>query len=54
MRERFVYHNPSANIYRELLLHDGRIVGAVGPRWRQMLHGGRIDYGMLAHESAGR
>lgn len=24
------------------------------PRWRQMLHGERINYGMLAYESAGR
>jgi len=24
------------------------------PRWRQMLHGKRINYGMLAFESAAR
>ncbi len=77
-RESFVFHNPSANIYRKLLLDDGRIVGVGGrhrpgrvragpgscagddpsqdgrPRWRQMLHGERINYGMLAYESAGR
>jgi NAD(P)H-nitrite reductase large subunit len=73
--EPIVFHNPSANVYRKLLLEDGRIVGAVVigraehvqdlgvvqamirrrtdvSRWRHMLHGERINYGMLAFESA--
>ena len=75
--EPIVFHNPSANVYRKLLLEDGRIVGAVVigraehvqdlgvvqamirrgtdvSRWRHMLHGERINYGMLAFESAKR
>ena len=75
--EPIVFHNPSANVYRKLLLEDGRIVGAVVigraehvqdlgvvqamirrrtdvARWRHMLHGERINYGMLAFESAKR
>ena len=72
-----VFHNPGANVYRKLLLEDGRIVGAVVigraehvqdlgvvqamirrrtdvSRWRHMLRGERINYGMLAFESARR
>jgi NAD(P)H-nitrite reductase large subunit len=75
--EPIVFHNPNANVYRKLLLDDGRIVGAVVigraehvqdlgvvqamirrrtdvSRWRHMLHGERINYGMLAYESAKR
>ena len=75
--EPIVFHNPSANVYRKLLLEDGRIVGAVVigraehvqdlgvvqamirrrtdvSRWRHMLRGERINYGMLAFESARR
>ena len=77
LQEPIVFHNSSANIYRKLLLDDGRIVGAVVigraehvqdlgvvqamirrktdvSRWRQMLHGERINYGMLAYESVRR
>jgi NAD(P)H-nitrite reductase large subunit len=69
-----VFHNPSANVYRKLLLDGGRIVGAVVigrsehvqdlgvvqamirrktdvTRWNHMLHGERINYGMIAYES---
>ncbi|MCH8813811.1 MAG: NAD(P)/FAD-dependent oxidoreductase [Chloroflexi bacterium] len=72
--ESIVFHNPSANVYRKLLLDDGRIVGAVVigrsehiqdlgvvqamirrktdvTRWNHMLHGERINYGMIAYES---
>ena len=72
--ESIVFHNPSANVYRKLLLDGGRIVGAVVigrsehvqdlgvvqamirrktdvSRWRHMLHGDRINYGMIAYES---
>ncbi len=72
--EPIVFHNPSANVYRKLLLDGGRIVGAVVigrsehvqdlgvvqamirrktdvSRWNQMLHGERINYGMIAYES---
>jgi nitrite reductase (NADH) large subunit len=75
--EPIIFHNPGANVYRKLLLEDGRIVGAVVigraehvqdlgvvqamirrrtdvSRWRHMLHGERINYGMLAFESARR
>jgi len=75
--EPIVFHNPGANVYRKLLLEDGRIVGAVVigraehvqdlgvvqamirrrtdvSRWRHMLRGERINYGMLAFESARR
>jgi len=75
--EPIVFHNPGANVYRKLLLEDGRIVGAVVigraehvqdlgvvqamirrrtdvSRWRHMLHGERINYGMLAFESVRR
>ena len=75
--EAIVFHNPSANVYRKLLLEDGRIVGAVVigraehiqdlgvvqamvrrrtdvSRWRHMLQGERVSYGMLAFESAKR
>src|SRR3990167_9039666 len=73
--EPIVFHNLSANVYRKLLLEDGRIVGAVVigraehvqdlgvvqamirrrtdvARWRPMLQGERVNYGMLAFESA--
>lgn len=72
--EPIVFHNPAANIYRKLLLQDGRIVGAVVigraehvqdlgvvqamirrrtdvSRWQHMLHGERVNYGMLAYET---
>lgn len=72
--ESIVFHNPSANVYRKLLLDGGRIVGAVVigrsehiqdlgvvqamirrktdvTRWNHMLHGERINYGMIAYES---
>ena len=75
--EPIVFHNPCANVYRKLLLEDGRIVGAVVigraehvqdlgvvqamirrgtdvSRWRHMLRGERINYGMLGFESAKR
>lgn len=75
--EEIVFHNPQANVYRKLLLDDGRIVGAVVigraehvqdlgvlqamirrrtdiSRWKQMLRGERINYGMIAYESVKR
>ncbi|HEU4758917.1 MAG TPA: FAD-dependent oxidoreductase, partial [Dehalococcoidia bacterium] len=75
--EEITFHNPNANVYRKLLLADGRIMGAVVigraehvqdlgvvqamirrrtdvSRWRHMLRGERINYGMLAFESAKR
>ena len=76
-REPIVFRNPKGNVYRKLLLQDGRIVGAVVvgraehvqdmgviqamirrrtaiSRWRPMLGRERINYGMLAYESAKR
>ncbi len=73
--EAIVFHNPTANVYRKLLLDRERIVGAVVigraehvqdlgvvqsmirrradvSRWRHMFHGERINYGMLAYETA--
>ena len=72
--EPVVFHNQAANIYRKLLLDNGRIVGAVVigraehiqdlgvvqamirrktdvSRWKHMLQGERINYGMLAYET---
>ena len=72
--EPIVFHNPGANIYRKLLLQDGRIVGAVVigraehvqdlgvvqamirrrtdvTRWKHLLGGERVNYGMLAYET---
>ncbi len=73
--EPIVFHNPSANVYRKLLLEGDRIVGAVVigraehvqdlgvvqamirrktdvSRWKHMLQGERVNYGMLAYETA--
>ena len=75
--ETIVFRNESANIYRKLLLDDGRVVGAVVigradhvqdlgvvqamirrrtdvSRWRHLLRGERINYGMLAYQLAAR
>lgn len=75
--EPVIFHNPSANVYRKLLLDNGRIVGAVVigraqhvqdmgvvqamirrrtdvSRWRHLLEGERINYGMLAYETIKR
>jgi nitrite reductase (NADH) large subunit len=75
--EPVIFHNPAANIYRKLLLDNGRIVGAVVigraqhvqdmgvvqamirrrtdiSRWRHLLEGERINYGMLAYETIKR
>ena len=72
--ESIIFHNPSANVYRKLLLDGGRMVGAVVigrsehiqdlgvvqamirrktdvTRWNHLLHGERINYGMIAYES---
>lgn len=75
--EEITFHNPQTNVYRKLLLSDGRLMGAVVigqaehiqdlgvvqamirrrtdvSRWRHLMRGERINYGMIAYESVKR